>query len=92
MKYTKIICTVGPSTESVEMLEKMIQAGMRVPTGYVCVCWRSFTGARVAGDPSEGERGSRRQNQHIPIGGEDYHDIALKIWFGVVVSDDPRTR
>jgi pyruvate kinase len=28
MKKTKIICTVGPSTDSVELLTKMINAGM----------------------------------------------------------------
>lgn len=28
MKKTKIICTVGPSTDNVELLEKMMQAGM----------------------------------------------------------------
>ena len=28
MKKTKIICTVGPSTDSVELLTQMIQAGM----------------------------------------------------------------
>jgi pyruvate kinase len=30
MRHTKIICTIGPSTESPEMLEKMLQAGMNV--------------------------------------------------------------
>lgn len=28
MKKTKIICTVGPSTDNVELLTKMMQAGM----------------------------------------------------------------
>ena len=28
MKKTKIICTVGPSTDNVELLEKMLRAGM----------------------------------------------------------------
>lgn len=28
MKKTKIICTVGPSTDDVELLEKMLLAGM----------------------------------------------------------------
>ncbi|MCK5220740.1 MAG: pyruvate kinase [Candidatus Aminicenantes bacterium] len=30
MKFTKIICTVGPSSESVEVLEKMLKSGMSV--------------------------------------------------------------
>jgi pyruvate kinase len=30
MRHTKITCTIGPSTESPEMLAKMIQAGMNV--------------------------------------------------------------
>jgi pyruvate kinase len=30
MRYTKITCTIGPSTESPEMLEKMLRAGMNV--------------------------------------------------------------
>ncbi|MCK5004595.1 MAG: pyruvate kinase [Candidatus Aminicenantes bacterium] len=30
MKFTKIICTVGPSSESVEVLEKMLKGGMSV--------------------------------------------------------------
>jgi len=30
MRHTKITCTIGPSTESSEMLEKMIRAGMNV--------------------------------------------------------------
>jgi pyruvate kinase len=30
MRNTKITCTIGPSTESPEMLEKMLQAGMNV--------------------------------------------------------------
>jgi pyruvate kinase len=30
MRHTKITCTIGPNTESAEMLEKMIQAGMNV--------------------------------------------------------------
>ena len=28
MKKTKIICTVGPSTDNVELLGRMMQAGM----------------------------------------------------------------
>ncbi|MGL5285451.1 MAG: pyruvate kinase, partial [Aeromonas sp.] len=30
MKKTKIVCTIGPKTESHEMLEKMLDAGMNV--------------------------------------------------------------
>ncbi|KQL53316.1 pyruvate kinase [Heyndrickxia shackletonii] len=30
MKKTKIVCTIGPASESVEMLEKLIDAGMNV--------------------------------------------------------------
>lgn len=30
MKLTKIVCTIGPATESPEMIENMIQAGMNV--------------------------------------------------------------
>jgi pyruvate kinase len=30
MRHTKITCTIGPNTESAEMLEKMIRAGMNV--------------------------------------------------------------
>lgn len=30
MRKTKIVCTIGPATESEEMIEKMIQAGMNV--------------------------------------------------------------
>lgn len=30
IKFTKIICTVGPSSESVEVLEKMLKGGMSV--------------------------------------------------------------
>ena len=27
IRKTKIVCTIGPATESVEMLEKMLEAG-----------------------------------------------------------------
>ena len=30
MKKTKIVCTIGPKTESEEMLTKMLEAGMNV--------------------------------------------------------------
>lgn len=30
MRKTKIVCTIGPSTESAEMIEKLIKAGMNV--------------------------------------------------------------
>jgi pyruvate kinase len=30
MKKTKIVATIGPATESKEMLEKMLRAGMNV--------------------------------------------------------------
>jgi len=30
MRKTKIICTIGPATESIEMLEKLANAGMNV--------------------------------------------------------------
>ncbi|HHQ4605912.1 TPA: pyruvate kinase, partial [Aeromonas hydrophila] len=30
MKKTKIVCTIGPKTESKEMLAKMLDAGMNV--------------------------------------------------------------
>ena len=30
MKKTKIVCTIGPKTESEEMLAKMLDAGMNV--------------------------------------------------------------
>ncbi|MGL5541969.1 MAG: pyruvate kinase, partial [Fusobacteriaceae bacterium] len=30
MKKTKIVCTIGPKTQSEEMLEKLLDAGMNV--------------------------------------------------------------
>ena len=30
MRQTKIICTIGPATDSIEMLEKLADAGMNV--------------------------------------------------------------
>ena len=30
MKKTKIVCTIGPASESVEMLEQLIKSGMNV--------------------------------------------------------------
>ena len=30
MRKTKIVCTIGPASESPEMLEKLIEAGMNV--------------------------------------------------------------
>ena len=30
MIHTKIVCTIGPASDSVEMLERLIQAGMNV--------------------------------------------------------------
>ena len=30
MRQTKIICTIGPATDSLEMLEKLADAGMNV--------------------------------------------------------------
>ena len=30
MRQTKIICTIGPATESIDMLEKLADAGMNV--------------------------------------------------------------
>ena len=30
MRKTKIVCTIGPASESEEMLEKLIKAGMNV--------------------------------------------------------------
>lgn len=30
MKKTKIVCTIGPASESVEMLTKLMEAGMNV--------------------------------------------------------------
>ena len=30
MRKTKIVCTIGPASESEEMLEKLINAGMNV--------------------------------------------------------------
>ncbi|MGL4392815.1 MAG: pyruvate kinase, partial [Fusobacteriaceae bacterium] len=30
MKKTKIVCTIGPKTESPEMLEQLLNAGMNV--------------------------------------------------------------
>ena len=30
MRQTKIICTIGPATDSIDMLEKLANAGMNV--------------------------------------------------------------
>ncbi|MGL4804059.1 MAG: pyruvate kinase, partial [Cetobacterium sp.] len=30
MKKTKIVCTIGPKTESVEVLSQLLEAGMNV--------------------------------------------------------------
>ena len=30
MKKTKIVCTIGPASESIEMLEKLMESGMDV--------------------------------------------------------------
>ena len=30
MRKTKIVCTIGPASESEEMLEKLMKAGMNV--------------------------------------------------------------
>ena len=30
IKMTKVVCTIGPKTESVEMLTKLVESGMNV--------------------------------------------------------------
>lgn len=47
MRRTKIICTIGPSTESPEMLEKMIAAGMNVARLNMSHATHEWTGQIV---------------------------------------------
>ena len=30
IKMTKVVCTIGPKTESVEMLTKLLESGMKL--------------------------------------------------------------
>jgi pyruvate kinase len=43
MRNTKITCTIGPSTESSEMLEKMIRGGMNVARLNMCHATHEWT-------------------------------------------------